>query len=66
MHSWSLITKLINFLNLSAGILFVGPEPPIPNKIFILVFKILNFWLAVWIEFLSISIWGLLSTFKLI
>ena len=51
---------------MSAGILLVGPDPPIPNKIFTLLFEIENFCAANLIELSLISICGLLSTSKLI
>ena len=51
---------------MSAGILLVGPDPPIPNKIFTLLFEIESLCAANFIELSLISICGLLSTSKLI
>ena len=48
----------ISSINVLAGILFVGPDPPIPSKIFFSSFLILNFSFASKIDFSLSKILG--------
>jgi hypothetical protein len=48
----------MNLINVFGGILFVGPEPPIPKSKFKSSFLILNFEVSFSASFLLISIYG--------
>ena len=52
----------MNLINVSAGILLVFPDPPIPSKILIFELEKLYFCFASFILFISKFISGLLST----
>src|SRR5210317_427378 len=61
LHFFALTIFSMNLINIFAGILFVGPDPPIPISIFKSSVFILNFFFANSASTLLILIFGLLK-----